>query len=135
MKIQRAGLCNVNKVLRQCGLPSTMDLLDVSYTKAQWRDMYVQAVDRYWTGKILAEAAEKSSLKSMNTQKYSIGQVQLVWCDAGHDIMSVQKAGWKARLMTGTYMLQATRARLTSIRWIQRACYVVKNLKMLSISC
>ena len=24
--------------------------------------------------------------------------------------MSVQKAGWKARLMTGTYMLQATRA-------------------------
>ena len=25
--------------------------------------------------------------------------------------MSVQKAGWKARLMTGTYMLQATRAR------------------------
>ena len=36
---------------------------------------------------------------------------QVVWCDAGHDIMSVQKAGWKARLMTGTYMLQATRAR------------------------
>ena len=27
----------VNKVLRQYGLPSTMDLLDVSYTKAQWR--------------------------------------------------------------------------------------------------
>ena len=25
--------------------------------------------------------------------------------------MSVQKASWKARLMTGTYMLQATRAR------------------------
>ena len=71
----------------------------------------VTAVDRYWTDKILAVAAEKSSLKCMNTQKYSIGQVQLVLCDAGHDIMSVQKAGWKARLMTGTYMLQATRAR------------------------
>ena len=39
-----------------------MDLLDVSYTKAQWRGMYVHAVDRYWTDKILAEAAEKSSL-------------------------------------------------------------------------
>ena len=92
----------VNKVFRQYGLPSTMDLLDVSYTKAHWRDMYVQAVDRYWTDKILAEVAEKSSLKCINTQKYSIGQVQLVWCDAGHDIMSIQKAGWKARLMTGT---------------------------------
>ena len=42
----------------------------------------MQAVDRYWTDKILAEAAEKSSLKYMNTQKYSIGQAQLVWCDA-----------------------------------------------------
>ena len=71
----------------------------------------MQAVDRYWTDEILAEAAKKSSLNCMNTQKYSIGQVQLVWCDAGHDIMSVQKAGWRARLMTGTYMLQATRAR------------------------
>ena len=101
----------VNKVLRQYGLPSTMDLHDVSYTKAQWRGMFVQAVERYWTDKILAEVAEKSSLKCMNTLEYSIGQVQLVWCDAGHDIMSVQKAGWKARLMTGTYMLQATRAR------------------------
>ena len=58
-----------------------MDLLDVSYTKAQWRGMY------------------------------SIGQVQLVWCDAGHDIMTVQQASWKASLMSGTYMLQVTRAR------------------------
>ena len=68
----------VNKVLRQYGLPSTMDLLDASYTKAQWRGMYVQAVDRYWTDKILAEAAEKSSLKYMNKHKYSIGQAQLL---------------------------------------------------------
>ena len=71
---------------------------------------YVQAVDKHWTDKILAEAAKKTSLKSMNTQKYSIGQVQLVWCYAGFDIVSVQKRGWKARLMSGTYMLQLTRA-------------------------
>ena len=73
----------------------------------------VQAVDKHWTDKILAEAAEKTSLKSMNTQ-YSIGQVQLVWCYAGFDIMLVQKVGWKARLMSDTYimyMLQVTRAK------------------------
>ena len=39
------------------------------------------------------------------------GLAHLVWRDAGYDIMSVQRAGWKARLMSGTYMLQATRAR------------------------
>ena len=83
----------VNKALRQYGLPGTVDLLDVSYTKAQWRDMYVRAVYRHWTDNILAEAAEKTSLKCMNTQKYSIGQVQLVWCDAGYDITSVQNEG------------------------------------------
>ena len=74
--------------------------------------VFAGSVEKFWTDRILAEAAEKTSLKCMNTQKYSIGQVKLVWCDLGFDIMSVQKAGWKARLMSGTYMLQATRARL-----------------------
>ena len=42
------------------------------------------------------------------TLQYSIGPVHLVWRDAGFDIMSVQKADWKARLVSGIYMLQAT---------------------------
>ena len=56
-------------------LPIMMYLLGVSNTKAQWRSMYVQAVDKHWTYKILAGANEKMSLKCMYMQKYSIGNV------------------------------------------------------------
>ena len=58
MKIHRA-----NTVLMQYGLPSTVDLLGVSYTKTQWRSMYVQAVDKYSADKILVEAAEKTFIE------------------------------------------------------------------------
>ena len=40
-----------------------------------------------------------------------------------------------AVIMSGTYMLRATRARFTSMRWIQRVCYVAKNQKVLTIVC
>ena len=44
------------------------------------------------TGQI--KSWQKLLRKRQNTQRYSIGQVQLAWCDAGFDIMLVQKAGW-----------------------------------------
>ena len=62
----------------------------------------------------MPEAVGKTSLKYMNTLKHSIGHANLVWCDARFDIMSVQKAGWNARLMhclVLIYVLQTTRAR------------------------
>ena len=37
------------------------------------------------------------------------GRSHLVWQDASFDLMSVHKAGWKVRLMSNTYMLQAAR--------------------------
>ena len=37
------------------------------------------------------------------------GRSHLVWRDASFDLMSVHKAGWKVRLMSNTYMLQAAR--------------------------
>ena len=101
----------VNKVLEQYGLPSTVDLLDAGYAKAQWNSLYEQAVNEYWSEKNLEEAVGETSMRFMNVQNYPIGLAHLVWRDAGYDIMSVQRAGWKARLMSGTYMLQATRAR------------------------
>ena len=60
---------------------------------------------------MLTEAVSKSSLRYLNTLKYTIGRSHLVWQDASFDVMSVHKAGWKVRLMSGTYMLQATRAK------------------------
>ena len=73
----------VNKVLEQYGLPSTVDLLDAGYAKAQWKSLYEQAVNEYWSDKILEEAVGKTSMRFMNVQNYPIGLAHLVWRDAG----------------------------------------------------
>ena len=77
-----------NKVLEQNGLPSMMDLLDADFE---------QAVNGYWSDKILEQAVGKTSMRFMNTQNYAIGLVHLVWRVAGFDIMSVvgpESCGW-----------------------------------------
>ena len=61
--------------------------------------------------KIKLEASEKSSLRFLNTLKYEIGEVHYVWKNAGFNLMAIKKAGMKARLMTGTYVLQSNRAK------------------------
>ena len=39
----------VNNVLEQYGLPSTMELFDAGCAKAQWKSLYEQAVNGYWS--------------------------------------------------------------------------------------
>ena len=52
-----------------------------------------------------------TTLRFMNTTKFSIGTSRFDWQDAGFDLVSIRKAGVKCKLMTGTYMLQTTCAR------------------------
>ena len=61
----------------------------------------------YWVEKIKLKASEKSSLKFLNTQNYKIGEVHYLWKNAGFNLMAIKKAGFKAKLMTGTYVLQS----------------------------
>ena len=68
-------------------------------------------VSAYWVDKIKLEASEKSPLKFMNTQNYKIGEVHYLWENAGFNLMAIKKAGFKAKLMTGTYFLQSNRAK------------------------
>ena len=68
-------------------------------------------VSAYWVDKIKFEASEKSSLTFLNTQNYKIGEVHYLWKNAGFNLMTIKKAGFKAKLMTGTYVLQSNRAK------------------------
>ena len=50
----------VNKVLNQYELPSTIDLLNVTYTTAQWKDLFEQAINKDWSEEVLTEAVSKA---------------------------------------------------------------------------
>ena len=77
----------------------------------KWKQTVDKHVSAYWVDKIKLEANEKSSLKVLNTQNYKIGEVHYLWKNAGINLMAIKKAGFKAKLMTGTYVLQSNRAK------------------------
>ena len=92
-------------------LPSTIDLLNTKISKEAWKQTVYKHVSAYSVEKIKLEASEKSSLKFLNTQNYKIGEVHYLWKNAGFNLMAIKKAGFKAKLMTGTYVLQSNRAK------------------------
>ena len=84
---------------------------------------------------LVTEAVNKSSLRYLKTMKYTIGQAHLAWQDAGFDVMSVHKAGWKVRLMSSTYMLQATRAKFNQHKVDPTLLLCRKKQRIQNISC
>ena len=67
----------------------------------------------YWTKKHQEEIAEKSSLKFLGTSTPTSGKPHLVWTSTKENPKKSEKAMIKARIMTGTYKLQADRNKLT----------------------
>ena len=85
--------------------------LNTEISKEAWKQTVDKHVSAYWVDKIKLEASEKSSFKFLNTQNYKIGEVHYLWKNAGFNLMAIKKAGLKAKLMTGTYVLQSNRAK------------------------
>ena len=75
--------------------------------------MVKTAIHNFWTTKIISDASSKSTLKYLAIQNYRVGVTHNIWTDASVDTQAVKKAGVKARLTTGTYMLQTSRAKFS----------------------
>ena len=110
-KKEKSCCVYVGPILSQFNLPSTINLLNTEISKEAWKQTVYKHVSAYWVDKIKFEASEKSSFTFLNTQNYKIGEVHYLWKNAGFNLMAIKKAGFKAKLMTGTYVLQSNRAK------------------------
>ena len=73
----------------------------------------LRTIHNFWTTQIISDASSKSTLKYLAIQNYRVGVTHNIWTDASVDTQAVKKAGVKARLTTGTYMLQTSRAKFS----------------------
>ncbi|CAC5382321.1 unnamed protein product [Mytilus coruscus] len=62
---------------------------------------------KYWTSELQETADTKSSLKFLNITILEIGNVHPVWEYASQNLLDVGKSMIKARMLTGTYLVQA----------------------------
>ncbi|KAK3098774.1 hypothetical protein FSP39_022998 [Pinctada imbricata] len=98
-------------ILERYDLPSIYDLSESPPAKTEWNALIRKKVVTTWIDKVTTEAKSKSTLRHLCKAPYKKGTVHNLWRYASDDTIAVKKAGVKAKLVTGSYTLQADHAR------------------------
>ena len=69
----------------------------------------MKAVNKFWSKQLVSEIKTKKSLKYLPVDNLRIGSIHLVWRSLDSTVPDVRKGITKARILTGTYLLQKNR--------------------------
>ncbi|VDI08034.1 Hypothetical predicted protein [Mytilus galloprovincialis] len=94
------------EILNFYNLPSIAEFKEHLPSKIQWKKDTNRSIAEKWTNLLQKEMEEKSTLKHCNIQMLKIHEVHPVWRTLPPVTYEVKKANIKARLLTGTYLLQ-----------------------------
>ena len=83
-------------------------------TKLQWKRQTKTAISGYWTRTLVKEGTTKSTLQHCCLKNMQIGKVHRVWDSVMPNLQDVRRAHIKARILTGTYMLQSTKVKFNN---------------------
>ena len=115
MRQYRPQICNgtilykTENILLQYSLPSIDKFLTILPTKIKWKQTVRYAINTFWSNKFRLRR-EKSILIRLYTVTINIGETQPFWETATEITGNTKKATRTARILTGTYILQATKA-------------------------
>ncbi|CAC5400739.1 unnamed protein product [Mytilus coruscus] len=80
--------------------------------KLSWKKNVKLAIDKFWTQKLLLDCQNKSTLSYCDLSSLKIETIHNLWSSIESNIKDVRRGGIKARLITGTYVLQSNRSKL-----------------------
>jgi hypothetical protein len=104
----RSWTVYVRNLLRKYNLPSAYDLLLDPPHKAAWKRTLDEALNSYWYEKWTEQKTSKSSLRFLHIPTRPLQDAHPVWRHLKNP-REVTEAIVKARVLTGTYTLQANR--------------------------
>ncbi|CAC5407671.1 unnamed protein product [Mytilus coruscus] len=108
---QGTFLERIEFVLQQYNLPTIEELWDNTPSKFTWKHTVRSAISDFWNDKFRTEIAQKSTLNRLDTNSIKIGETHPVWNSALNIPDETKRAIVKARILTGTYMLQSNKAK------------------------
>lgn len=122
----KSWFVEISKLTNKYNLPSPHDLLASPPSKQAWKREVHQAVETHWLNNLQVEAEMKTSLKYLNISHCAIGKVHPTWDSVLPNQRDVYRASIKARLLTGTYILQGNKARFNQNQ-INPTCLLCNN--------
>ena len=81
------------------------------WKKSRWKSFTQLVVSEHWLIHIRQSAGEKSSLKYLNTDHFSFKSAHHLWPNYGCSSRKRVAASFRAKFITGSYILQTNRAR------------------------
>lgn len=102
----RSWFVTISKILQMYNLPTINYLLTTTNSKVQLKMMFKQKVTQYWSSKLLQDAQDKSTLQYLALPPLNTNDCHPLWSTAANNIHDVKRAFIKAKLATGTMLLQ-----------------------------
>ena len=122
----KSWFSRLKSTLAKYNLPSATKLMLEPPKKGIWKTICTKAVNKYWMDKFSEEKNSKSSLKLLSIKQLDIGKAHPIWKTIRPSPKDVEKASIKARILTGTYTLQANRAKFNQYE-IDPTCPLCKD--------
>ena len=91
-----------------------MNFLKSNISKERWKQNVKEAIHTVWDEKLQSELEEKSTLINCCTDILKIGNIHPIWSTVDPCTQDVRRAIVKARLLTGTYMVQSLRSKFNN---------------------
>jgi hypothetical protein len=98
-------------LLERYGLPTVAQLLLHLPSKQHWKTTVRNAVDTYWVEYLMKALETKSSLKYLCKDDFQLHHPHPLWKSSYGNTKHTRRAHIRAKLLTGTYTLQANRSR------------------------
>ena len=111
---QLSFFCRATATLDMYNLPSIDDIRKELPSKIKWKSICKQAIHAFWTEKMQTSIKDKSSLKFMNIKDLKVGNDHSVWTSLNSSVTEVKKGIIKARMLTGTYLLQKNKQKFSN---------------------
>ena len=111
----------IRKTLQKYNLPDAYELINSMPNKEKWRSMVKEATNKRYYQEMTEEIKSKTSLRFLEIQQNPLDEPHRIYKYVGTNPHDVEKAAIKARLLTGTYTLQANRHRFNQYE-VDKTC-------------
>ena len=124
----KSWFIRVVHTLQKYDLPTAYTILDNPPSRHSWKSTVIRKMCQFWNDSILTSASNKSSLRFVSAKTLELGHPAILWSSALVSHRDTQKAFLKAKLLTGTYRLQAHEAVFNkSYKNMQSTCHLCKT--------
>ena len=101
----------IREILLKYGLPPIHLLQETLPSKLKWKSLVTKHLNTYWQNTLRDDAESKSTLKHMDIEHLIVGKNHPVWTIFDKTKAEVRKAIIKARIVSGTFILNSDRAK------------------------